>query len=42
MLLGLAGIDEGSTATRAEVDKIFRALLTKVGATQITEIEPYD
>jgi hypothetical protein len=40
--LALLEIDEGSTASRAEIDDIFRRLLAAVDATDVTEIEPYD
>jgi len=34
------GVDSG--ADRAEIDRTFRTLLSKIGAHGITEIEPYD
>jgi hypothetical protein len=33
---------EGNSATRAEIDDVFRALLHQVGAADLVEIEPYD
>lgn len=38
----LLEIEAKSPATQAEVDEIFRGLLARVNATNITEIEPYD
>ncbi len=38
----LLGIEAESSATQAEVDKVFRGLLGRVNATNITEIEWYD
>ncbi len=38
----LLGIEAENSATQAEVDKVFRGLLGRVNATNITEIEWYD
>lgn len=39
---GLLQIEPGSPATQAEIDAVFRELLSRVNAADITEIEPYD
>jgi hypothetical protein len=38
----LLQIEADSPATQAEIDQVFRELLTRAPATGITEIEPYD
>lgn len=38
----LLQIKPESPATQTKVDEVFRGLLTRVNATNITEIEPYD
>jgi hypothetical protein len=38
----LLQIEAESSATQTEVDGVFRGLLTRVGATNVTAIEPYD
>jgi hypothetical protein len=38
----LLQIEADSSVTQAEVDGVFRGLLTKAGAIDIKEIEPYD
>jgi hypothetical protein len=41
-LLALLEIDAASTISRPEIDVVFQRLLAAVGATDVTEIEPYD
>ncbi len=38
----LLQIKDESPATQAEIDEVFRGLLSRISATDITEIEPYD
>ncbi len=38
----LLQIDAGSPATRDAIDRIFRGLLARAAATEITPIQPYD
>ena len=38
----LLEIDAESMATRSEIDGVFRRLLQRINATNVTEIEPYD
>ena len=35
-------LEPPGTATHAEIDGVFRRLLAAIGATDVTEIEPYD
>jgi hypothetical protein len=39
---GLLEIREESAATKEDVDKVFRDLMSKINAENIKEIEPYD
>lgn len=38
----LLQIDGDSAASRAEIDEVLKRLLAGIGATELTEIEPYD
>jgi hypothetical protein len=40
--LALLRIEADSLAEKVEIDAVFRGLLTRVMAQEITEIEPYD
>ena len=40
--LALLQLEDGSAAEQEDVDRMFRELLSRVMATDISEIEPYD